>query len=234
MSGVYIISAPSGSGKSTLVDRVRLIVPGLKFSISYTTRAARGDEQNGREYYFVPRNEFEEMIRKDEFLEYANVFGNYYGTARRFLREANEEGKDLLLDIDVQGAAQIKAKIPQAASIFILPPNRQELEKRLRTRSLDAEDVIQRRLVTASREIENYDKYDYILVNDRLEESIDALKSILLAERLMRPGAQEQKQRSADDTDLMAKAERCRLKNVRERLQPILASFEKVAARGGR
>jgi guanylate kinase len=234
MSGVYIISAPSGSGKSTLVNQVRLIVPGLKFSISYTTRAPRAGEQNGREYYFVPRNEFEEMVSKNEFLEYADVFGNYYGTARRFRREAEEEGKDLLLDIDVQGAAQIKRKIPDAVSIFILPPNRQELEKRLRTRSLDAEEVIQRRLVTASREIENYDKYDYILVNDRLEESIDALKSILLAERLMRPGAQEQKQRSADDTDLMAKAERCRLKNVRERLQPILASFEKVAARGGR
>ena len=234
MSGVYIISAPSGSGKSTLVNQVRLIVPGLKFSISYTTRAPRAGEQNGREYYFVSRAEFEEMVRKDEFLEHANVFGNYYGTARRFLREAEEEGKDLLLDIDVQGAAQIKRKIPQAASIFILPPNRQELEKRLRTRSLDAENVIQRRLVTASREIENYDKYDYILINDRLEESIDALKSILLAERLKRSGAQEQKQRSADDTDLIAKAERCRLNNVRERLQPILASFEKAAAPGGR
>lgn len=234
MSGVTIISAPSGSGKSTLVDRVRLIVPGLKFSISYTTRAARGDEQNGREYYFVPRSEFEEMVRKNEFLEHADVFGNYYGTARRFLREAEEEGKDLLLDIDVQGAAQIKRKIPEAVSIFILPPNRQELEKRLRTRSLDAEEVIQRRLVTASREIEKYGEYDYILVNDRLEESIDALKSILLAERLMRPGAQEKGQRSADDTKLMAKAERCRLSNVRERLQPILASFEKAAAPGGR
>ena len=234
MSGVYIISAPSGSGKSTLVDRVRLIVPGLKFSISYTTRAARGDEQNGREYYFVPRTEFEEMVRKNEFLEHADVFGNYYGTARRFLREAEQEGKDLLLDIDVQGAAQIKRKIPGAVSIFILPPNRQELEKRLRTRSLDAEEVIQRRLVTASREIEKYGEYDYILVNDRLEESIDALKSILLAERLTRSGAQEKGQRSADDTDLMAKAERCRLSNVRERLQPILASFEKAAAPGGR
>jgi guanylate kinase len=233
MSGVYIISAPSGSGKSTLVDRVRQIVPGLRFSISYTTRAARGDEQNGREYYFVSRAEFEEMIRKDEFLEYADVFGNYYGTARRFLREAELEGKDLLLDIDVQGAAQIKRKIPAAVSIFILPPNRQELEKRLRTRSLDAEPVIQRRLVTASREIENYDKYDYILVNDRLEESIDALKSILLAERLKRSGAQ-QGQRSADDTNLMANAEHFRLNNVRERLQPILASFEKAAAPGGR
>ena len=234
MSGVYIISAPSGSGKSTLVGRVRQIVSGLRFSISYTTRATRGDEQNGREYYFVSRAEFEAMIRKNEFLEYADVFGNYYGTARRFLREAEEERKDLLLDIDVQGAAQIKRKIPAAVSIFILPPNRQELEKRLRTRSLDAEEVIQRRLVTASREIENYDKYDYILVNDRLEESIDALKSILLAERLTRPGAQAQGQRPADDNNLMAKAERCRLNNVRERLQPILASFEKAAAPRGR
>jgi len=232
MSGVYIISAPSGSGKSTLVNRVRLIVPGLKFSISYTTRAPRAGEENGREYYFVSRAEFDEMIRQDAFLEYAEVSGNYYGTARRFLLEAEEEGKDLLLDIDVQGAAQIKRKIPGAVSIFILPPNRQELEKRLRTRSLDAEPVIQRRLVTASREIENYDKYDYILINDRLEESIDALKSILLAERLKRAGAQEEKQRSADDTDLIAKAERCRLNNVRERLRPILASFEKVAAPG--
>jgi guanylate kinase len=230
MSGVYIISAPSGSGKSTLVNKVREIVPGLKFSISYTTREARGGEQNGREYFFVCRTDFEEMIRKDDFLEHAEVFGNYYGTARKFLREAEREGKDLLLDIDVQGAAQIKQKIPSAVSIFILPPNRQELEKRLRTRSLDAEPVIQRRLVTASREIENYGKYDYILVNDRLEESVDALKSILLAERLRLLGAQRQRQTSSDDTDLMAKAERCRLENVRERLQPILASFAQAAS----
>ena len=234
MSRVYIISAPSGSGKSTLVNKVREIVPGLKFSISYTTRAPRAGEQNGREYFFVSPPEFEEMIRKDEFLEHAKFDGNYYGTARRFLALAGREGKDLLLDIDVQGAAQIKGRIADAVSIFIMPPNRRELEKRLRTRSLDTDEVIQRRLVTASREIENYDKYDYILINDRLEESIDALKSILLAERLTRPGAQEEKQRSADDTDLIAKAERCRLKNVRERLQPILASFERVAAPGTR
>jgi guanylate kinase len=205
-------------------------VPGLKFSISYTTREARTGEQNGREYFFVCRTDFEEMIRKDDFLEHAEVFGNYYGTARKFLREAEREEKDLLLDIDVQGASQIKQKIPSAVSIFILPPNRQELEKRLRTRSLDAEPVIQRRLVTASREIENYEKYDYILVNDRLEESVDALKSILLAERLKLSGAQRQRQTSSDDNDLMAKAERCRLENVRERLQPILASFAQAAS----
>jgi guanylate kinase len=230
MSGVYIISAPSGSGKSTLVNRVREIMPGLKFSVSYTTRAPRAGEQNGREYFFVSRAEFEAMKRHDDFLEYADVFGNYYGTARRFLREAEQEGRDLLLDIDVQGAQQIKGKLLGAVSIFILPPDRQELEKRLRTRSLDAEAVIQRRLVTASREIENYGKYDYILVNDRLEESVEALKSILLAERRKQSGAQGQEPKSADDTNLLARAERYRLENMRERLQPILASFVQAAS----
>jgi guanylate kinase len=230
MTMVFIISAPSGSGKSTLVNEVRQIVPGLSFSISYTTRAPRGSEQNGREYFFVSRSEFEEMIRHDEFLEHAEFDGNNYGTARRFLREAEQNGLDLLLDIDVQGAEQIKHKLPEAVSIFILPPNRQELEKRLRNRSLDAAEVIQRRLVRASREIENYSKYDYILVNDRLEESVQALGAILLAERLKRSGSQP----SATDVDVIALAERWRLGNVRERLRPILASFSTAAAPGGR
>jgi guanylate kinase len=135
----------------------------------------------------------------------------------------------LLLDIDVQGASQIKHKIPDAVSIFILPPSRTELESRLRDRSLDAEEVIQRRLVTASREIENYYKYDYILVNDRLEESVQALQSILLAERLKHAGVREE--RSVEDDRIVARADRCRLNNVRERLQPILASFATTAAR---
>ena len=155
MTTVFIISAPSGSGKSTLVNEVRRIVPGLDFSVSYTTRPPRGNEQNGREYFFVLRSEFERMKTNGEFLEYADVFGNYYGTARRFLQKAETSGHDLLLDIDVQGAEQIKHEIPEAVSIFVLPPNRTELESRLRHRSLDAEDVIQRRLVTATREIEN-------------------------------------------------------------------------------
>jgi guanylate kinase len=228
MSGVYIISAPSGSGKSTLVNEVRPIVPDLYFSVSYTTRPPRGSEQNGREYFFVSRAEFEDMIRRDEFLEHAEVFGHYYGTARRFLREAEQTGKDLLLDIDVQGAAQIKQKIPQSVSIFILPPNRAELEKRLRNRSSDAEDVIHRRLVTASREIENYSKYDYILVNDRLEESIATLRAILLAERLKHSAGQP----SAEDRETLKRTESCRLQNVRERLQPILDSFRNAAGQG--
>jgi guanylate kinase len=229
MTTVYIISAPSGSGKSTLVNEIRQLVEGLYFSISYTTRPPRGSEQNGREYFFVTRGEFEAMIGQGEFLEYAEVFGNYYGTARRFQREAEQTGQDLLLDIDVQGARQIKQKLPQAVSIFILPPDRNTLERRLRTRRLDAEEVIQRRLVTATREIENYAKYDYILVNDRLEESVEALKSILLAERLRHSATQ----RTADDLETLAMAERCRLNNVRERLQPILASFV-PAVPGGR
>ena len=221
MTDVYIISAPSGSGKSTLVAKVRQIVPGLEFSISYTTRQPRGQEQNGREYFFVSREQFEQMIRGDKFLEHADVFGNCYGTARCFLDDAKQKGNDLLLDIDVQGAEQIKSKLPEAVSIFILPPNRRTLEQRLRNRSLDAEDVIQRRLVTASREIENYDKYDYILINDRLEESTEALKAILLAERLKRVGAQA----STANNETLARAESCRLRRVRERLHPILASF---------
>jgi len=223
MTNVFIISAPSGSGKSTLVNEIRQTVPNLSFSISYTTRKERGHEQNGREYFFISRKQFEEMIRNQEFLEYATVFEtDYYGTALRFLQQAEEQGCDLLLDIDVQGAAQIKHKIPDAVSIFILPPNRIELEKRLRERGQDSEEKIQRRLETASREIENYDKYDYILVNDRLAESVDALKAILLSQRLKRQGR--------TDAGLSATAEKYRLENVRQRLQPILQSFGKTAA----
>lgn len=230
MTTVYIISAPSGSGKSTLVNGVRQIVSGLDFSISYTTRPPRRSEKHGREYFFVSREEFAEMVREDDFLEHADVFGNLYGTSRTFLREAERAGHDLLLDIDVQGAEQIKRKIPEAVRIFILPPDRQTLEDRLRNRSLDAEDVIQRRLATATREIENYANYDYILVNDRLDESVETLKAILLAERLQRSAIKP----TTDQIGLLAKAESCRLNNVRERLQPILASFLPAIAPGGR
>ena len=230
MIGIYIISAPSGSGKSTLVNEIRKIVPGLEFSVSYTTRAPRGSEQNEREYYFVSKAEFKEMIRNNEFLEYADVFGKYYGTARRFLREAEEKGNDLLLDIDVQGAAQIKAKLPEAVSIFILPPNREILEWRLRKRSEDPLEVIERRLDTATREIENYDKYDYILINDQLEVSTENLRSVLLAERFKRTGSLG----TAPDREVLSRAERCQLENMRERVKPILDSFRKSdSATGG-
>jgi guanylate kinase len=226
---VFIVSAPSGSGKSTLVNELLKSVPDLDFSISYTTRGPRGREKNGKQYYFVSRSEFEKIIREDEFLEYAEVFGNYYGTARRFLREAEQDGHDLLLDIDVQGAEQLHRKLPEAVSIFILPPDRKTLELRLRKRSEDAEEVIQRRLVTASREIENYKKYTYILVNDRLEESIERLKAMVESERLRRKGGALSK----DGRAAAALADRCRLANVGDRVRPILASFSAPVVSGG-
>ena len=222
MTIVYIISAPSGSGKSTLVNEVRRLVPGLDFSVSYTTRAPRGSEQNGREYFFVSRADFTAMIRRGEFLEHAEVFGkNLYGTSRRFLREATQKNHDLVLDIDVQGAKQIREQLPDAVSIFILPPDRQTLEWRLRNRSEDDEDVIQRRLVTARREIANYGEYDYILVNDRLEQAADELKAVVQAERLLRAG----RELTDEEKRLAVMAERCRLVNMRERAQQIVDSF---------
>jgi guanylate kinase len=226
MSGIlFIISAPSGSGKTTLTNELLTLVPGLKFSISYTTRPPRGSEQTGREYFFVSREEFEEMVRRGEFLEYACVFGHYYGTARRFLDDARNTGRDLVLDIDVQGAAQV-AKMPEAVSIFILPPSREVLEFRLRNRShsehMDSEEVIRRRLEGARKEIENYRNYDYILVNDRLEQSIAQLKAIVAAVRLKRSGTKP----SAEQAGMLTAAEGSLLPNVRPRAEQILASFE--------
>ena len=194
---------------------------------SYTTRPPRGPEQNRKEYFFVSREEFDAMIAADEFLEYADVFGNYYGTARRFLREAEARGHDLLLDIDVQGASQIMRRIPDAVSIFILPPDWETLERRLRSRGLDAEAVIRRRLDTARREIENYSKYDYILINNLLQQSADQLKDIVLAERLRQSGTEP----SGEEKQLVEAAEACRLEQARERVQPILASFHPQEAR---
>jgi|SRR5450432_636932 len=221
MTIVYIISAPSGSGKSTLVNEVRRLVLNLDFSVSYTTRLPRGSEQDGREYYFVSRPDFITKIRKGEFLEHAEFDGNMYGTSRRFLREAGQKKHDLVLDIDVQGAKQIREQLTDAVSIFILPPNRQTLEWRLRNRSQDKNDVIERRLATARREIANYGEYDYILVNDRLEQAADELKAVVQAERLLRTG----RELSDEENRLALIAERCRLVNMRDRAQQIVDSF---------
>jgi guanylate kinase len=179
------------------------------------------------------------MLAEDEFLEYAEVFGNYYGTAKRFLREATARGHDLLLDIDVQGAAQVKQKVADAVSIFILPPSREELERRLRRRAeadddlqrkllgdgarpFNTEDIIQRRLQTASHEIENFSQYDYILVNDRLEQSIDILKSIVEAERLKRLGTAL----TAKDDAVLAVAHGALRTQMLHQVQTILATFD--------
>jgi guanylate kinase len=231
MTPVFIISAPSGSGKSTLVNEIRTNVERLEFSVSYTTRMPRGSEENGREYYYTSREVFERMIERGEFLEYADVFGNYYGTAWRFLEDAKGRGHDLLLDIDVQGAEQIQKKLPEAISIFILPPTRQELERRLRRRSsaerMTDETVIQRRLETASREIEKYTEYDYILVNDQLNDSVDALKAIIQSERLKAEGRTPER---SEDVQMAKLAQSRLLENVRPTLGPILESFRNKTA----
>jgi guanylate kinase len=191
MTTVFIISAPSGSGKSTLVARLLAAVPGLMFSISYTTRKLRGAEVDGENYRFVSRQDFERMIAGNEFLEWAEVFGNYYGTHRGILEEARARGKDLVLDIDVQGARQLKEQIPEAVTVFILAPSRQILEHRLRARSEDREDVIERRLRDAAKEIGNYNAYDYVLINRDLDESDAVLRAIVVAERARRTRIEE-------------------------------------------
>jgi len=183
---VYIISAPSGSGKSTLVTRLMRQVTRLHFSISYTTRPLRGNERDGHDYYFIARQEFEKRIKNNEFLEHAQVFDNYYGTHVSELDRAEAEGNDLVLDIDVQGARQLKERIPAAVSIFILPPSREILEKRLRDRGEDSEPVIQRRLHDAEEEIRNYSNYDYVLVNREVDSSVEALVSIVRSVRSRR------------------------------------------------
>lgn len=192
MTSVFIISAPSGSGKSTLVARLLASDPGLRFSVSYTTRTPRGNEKPGENYIYISRKEFLTRIGQDEFLEHAEVFGNFYGTSREVLEQARREGKDLILDIDVQGARQLKSRIPEAVSIFILPPSRDILEQRLRARSEDSEEVIQRRLRDAAEEIRNYEQYDYVLVNHQVEESTGTLGSIIKAERVRRSRMERQ------------------------------------------
>jgi guanylate kinase len=226
---LFILSAPSGSGKSTLVSQLRSLVGQLDFSISYTTRPPRGSEQEGREYHYVSLETFKEMIERDEFLEWADVFGNYYGTARRSLDEACAHGRDLLLDIDVQGARQVRQRVPDSVSIFILPPNPQVLEARLRNRSraegsLDPA-VIQRRLDKARQEIENYPQYGYILVNDVLDIAVEQLLAIVKVERRAKSGSDFEEPSEMDAERLESLARRCRQSEALDLLAPVLASF---------
>lgn len=192
MTTVFIVSAPSGSGKSTLVARLLASDPKLMFSVSYTTRRPRGHEVDGQSYHFVTRPDFEARLARNEFLEWAEVFGNYYGTHRGVLESARDRGCDLVLDIDVQGARQLKEQIPEAVTIFILAPSRQILEQRLRARGEDRDDVIERRLREAAEEIRNYQAYDYVLINRDLAESHAVLSAIVHAERVRRTRIEDQ------------------------------------------
>lgn len=204
MSQVIIISAPSGSGKSTLVRNLLERDPNLIFSVSYTTRAPRGQEAHGREYNFVSREDFQVMIGRGEFIEWAPVFDDFYGTHRCYVDQGRREGKDVVLDIDVKGARQLREKIPEAISVFILAPSREELEKRLRARGDVSEEVIRKRVAEAAREIRDFGQYDYVLVNDDVEVASNLLCCIVTTARVQRRNA-----------------------GMQSRVEQILATFEK-------
>jgi guanylate kinase len=223
---LFIISAPSGSGKSTLVSELRKQVSGVDFAISWTTRPPRGSEENGREYNFTTREEFQRMIGAGVFLEYAEVFGqHFYGTARSSLDEARAAGHDLLLDIDVQGGAQVRAMMPEAVSIFVLPPNPKVLRTRLRNRFRAEGSVneaeLYRRLSEASKEIENYRQYGYILINDILDRAVAQLEAIVLSERFYRNGEPI----AYRSRRVLEVAAACLQINSQERLKPVLEAF---------
>jgi len=231
---LFIISAPSGSGKSTLVNEVRKQLSGIEFSVSWTTRAPRGSEQDGREYHFVSRVEFEKMLADGMFMEHAEVFGNYYGTARNSLEHARRDGHDLVLDIDVQGASQVRAAMPEAVSIFVLPPNPRVLRTRLRNRSraegVVNEEEVYRRLGEASKEIEKYSQYGYILVNDTLDRAVAQLEAIVQAERFYRndePIAYRSRR-------VLEVAAGCLQGNSQDRLKPVLEAFGLLNPQGQR
>jgi guanylate kinase len=197
---VLIVSGPSGSGKSTLVEKI-LEVPGTLLSVSCTTRSPRKTESDGKWYNFVTEGEFQQMVERGEFLEYAQVFGkNWYGTPRKWLEEAQAKKKDLVLEIDVQGALQVKRKLPGAVAVFVLPPSRAELERRIRARGQDSEDEIHRRLERARQEMLNYSSYDFAIINDDV-------------------------QRAGREVQAIALGSRCRVAPNEERIREILKSF---------
>jgi guanylate kinase len=201
---LYVIAAPSGAGKTSLVKALMEREPRIQFSVSYTTRKPRLNEIAGRDYHFVSAERFQEMIANHEFLEHARVFDNCYGTGVRTVQEALSNGEELLLEIDWQGARQVRARLPEACSIFILPPSRHALEQRLKGRSTDSDEVIQRRLRDAAEDLGHWSEFDYVVINDRFEQAIEDLRAIVenrgnhlvaqrpevvhLAARLVNPG----------------------------------------------
>jgi guanylate kinase len=180
---LFIVSAPSGTGKTTRVERLVQVVPGLCLSRSYTSRPARLGEQDGIDYNFITRQRFEIMVRSGDFLEWADVFGNYYGTAATDTDAALARGDDVVLVIDVQGARQVRSRGIETVGIFVLPPSSTTLEQRLRGRSKDSEEQICRRLEVACREVTEFEQYEYVVINDEVETAVDRLRAIVLAER---------------------------------------------------
>ncbi len=180
---LFFVTAPSGAGKTTLCDRVLEVVPDLEYSTSVTTRPPRKGEVDGRDYFFVDRAGFKKMLTDGEFLEHATVYDNYYGTRRSIIEKSLSKGKDIILDIDLKGVLKIKGKNYPAVFIYIIPPSMDELERRLRSRGADSEEVIRKRLSLAREEMSYIEKYDYIIINDDLDTAFEELKSVILAER---------------------------------------------------
>ncbi|HEX9188092.1 MAG TPA: guanylate kinase [Vicinamibacteria bacterium] len=200
---VIVVSAPSGAGKTTVVARVLRDLGGIRFSVSHTTRAPRGAERDGVEYHFVDRAAFEKLRDEGSLLEWAEVHGNLYGTGLSEIERAKAAGVDILLDLDVQGAAQVRKRIAEAVTVFILPPSYEVLEARLRGRGQDDEATVRRRLAAAGREIDAFEQYDYAIVNEDLDSSVEELKSIV-------------------------RAARCRVAVVSERARAIEKTFQKA------
>jgi len=183
---LYVVSSPSGGGKGTLIRRVLAVVPDLGYSVSYTTRAPRNGEIDGREYFFVDRERFEEMINAGEFLEWANVHGHLYGTARQQVKDEITKGKDIVLEVDVQGAASVKRLGLDSVSVFILPPSLETLRERLLARGTDSAEELSVRLANAPSELGQYPNFDYVIFNDQVERASAQLAAIVSAERARR------------------------------------------------
>jgi guanylate kinase len=199
--GLIIISSPSGGGKGTLIKEVLRTLPGISFSVSYTTRAMREGEQDGREYFFVSREEFESLIEKGEFLEYAEVHGNLYGTSKTQVERMLESGTDVLLEIDVQGASILTRKLPDAASIFIMPPSFPVLQTRLTLRATESSGDLELRLRNSFDEVRAYEMFKYVIINDDLTHAVEDLRTVIRAERLRRDRQTDEIQSILDGFD---------------------------------
>jgi guanylate kinase len=189
---LYIVSAPSGAGKTSLVNALLKQLSGVVVSVSHTTRAARPGERDGADYHFIDKAEFERLAENGDFLEHAQVFDNYYGTRRATVLERLEADEDVILEIDWQGTRQVSEAFPEAVRIFILPPSREALQERLRTRGQDSEEVISRRMADAINEMRHYDEYDYLVFNDAFDVALAELEALFRARRL-RGEAQQQR-----------------------------------------
>lgn len=200
---LFIISSPSGGGKGTLIREVLRIVPNIRYSVSFTTRGMREGEVNGTHYNFVTREEFEKLIAEGEFLEYANVHGNYYGTSKRQVEKETFEGHDIILEIDVQGAEAVRSKAPEAVSIFILPPSYEVLKDRLTKRNTESESMLNIRLRNAAGEVGRYSEFDYVIVNSEIEKAVLELQSVIYSER-------------------------CRLERQTENIEKIIRTFDNI------